>query len=288
MSRTRAHYGKTFAPVPSGRGYRKMARSSYAARSAAARSAAYGQARAARMAGGYNRRMRARNVVTAGFLGVEKKFYDTALPLTTINNTFACASGEYDPTLNTAGASTPGALSCPAQGDGPENRDGKRIVAKYLDFRGCLRRDRSEGDAVPNNDEKVLVAIVLDTQSNAAQMNSEDCFKNLTGELNGVSIAERNLLFGSRFRILKMDTFNLDRITLGNAGGVDLWGQCANSVCWNWFIPLNNLIINFNAGTTSDIANVIDNSIHCIALSTNVGGTKAAQITYNCRLRFMG
>jgi len=54
------------------------------------------------------------------------------------------------------------------------------------------------------------VAIVLDTQTNAAQMNSEDCFKNTAGLAAAAVVPHKNLLFGKRFRILKERLFNMD------------------------------------------------------------------------------
>lgn len=251
----------------------------------AARSANFGMRRAARMASGYNRRMRARNVVTAGFLGVEKKFYDTARGPTNVPSDSGCASGELDPTLNTAGASTPGCLSCPAQGDGPENRDGKRIVAKYMEIKGLLNRPVSEDQATCPAYSKVFVALVLDTQTNGAQLNSEDVFKNITGDVAGSVNPIRNLLFGSRFRILKSEIFDLDMY--GTQFGVSNGGAAGKSQTFSWFVPLNNLIINFNAGTTSDVANVIDNSLHLIAFGPNAA-VPITTLAYNARLRFMG
>ena len=115
---------------------------------------------------------------------------------------------------------------------------------------------------------------------------SEDCFKNTTsaGGAQGAGTPQRNLLFANRFRILKQKIF---------APKGDMTNEAANSfntqataTPFSWFIPLGGLRINFNAGTTASIANVIDNSIHVIAFASSASLTP--RITYNARLRFVG
>jgi len=68
-------------------------------------------------------------------------------------------------------------MTTPAQGDGPSNRDGKEIAMLYLQINGTIALPSKEIQADAPNGCSVFVAIVLDTQTNAAQMNSEDCFK---------------------------------------------------------------------------------------------------------------
>jgi len=232
------------------------------------------------------RRMRARNVVTAGLLGVEKKFYDTARALTTISNTAGCATGEFDPTLNSGGASVPGCLNCPAQGDGAQNRDGKRIVMKYLVIHGNI--ELPDADAAGNQEsKKVFVAVVHDAQTNGVQLNSEDVFSNISGELSNTTNPMRNLTYGSRFRVLKSETFDLDRKTFAiNGANFSAAGQ---SVQFEWYIPLNDMIVNFTStSTTSDVAGIMDNSLHLIAFSQYNTSASACQISYQARLRFVG
>jgi len=266
--------------------YRRNRAASRASAAQASRAADFGARRVMRSSMAGARRMRARNVVTAGLLGVEKKFYDTARPLTTISNTLACATGEFDPTLNSSGASSPGCLNCPAQGDGAQNRDGKRIVQKYISIHGYI--EKPDADAAGNQEAgKVFVALVLDSQTNGVQLNSEDVFQNISGELNNTVNPMRNLTYGSRFRILKSQTFDLDRKTFA-INGVN-FSAAGSSVTFEWFVPLNNLITNFTStSTTSDVAGVMDNSLHLIAFSANNTSASPCQISYTARLRFMG
>jgi len=92
--------------------------------------AAY-RARSARR-GVVARRARAMlNRRTAGFLGIEKKFYDTGLIAGDLLAPTDAAGGEFDP-------SSTSMISTPAQGDSEQNRDGKRIMIKSVQVTGVV------------------------------------------------------------------------------------------------------------------------------------------------------
>lgn len=207
----------------------------------------------------------------------EIKFYDTALVGSTVAAATDASGGEYDPSATSM-------ISTPAVGDGEQNRDGKRIVVKNVQLKGSIIRTAAEDAANPPAHEEVYVALVLDTQSNAAQMNSEDCFKNLGANAATATCPLRNLLFGSRFRILKSETFCMDAPS-ASVEGDNLHSSPGVVKNFDWFIPFKEgLIVNFNAGTTASIANVIDNSLHVIAYSINA----QSLLSYNARIRFQG
>jgi len=221
--------------------------------------------------------LRRYNYFYGGFLGIEKKFYDTALADTALTNEAACANGEKDPSATSM-------ISTPAQGDTEQNRDGKQIACLYVEINGSINFFGQESATAPVVDRGAFVAIVLDTQSNGAQLNSEDVFKNTSGDQTlGIDIM-RNLLFGKRFRILKQSKFQVPpTISSYAANTIDTSGH---TVHFRWFIPLKGLKINFNGGTTASIANVIDNSIHIIAFKSETAET--VNLGYNARLRFVG
>jgi len=215
---------------------------------------------------------------TAGFLSIERKFYDTSLTETAIPAPTDSAGGEMDPSATSM-------VSTPAVGDGEQNRDGKQIVCLYLEIKGHVRTSAIEAALFPGQFTQVMVAVVLDKQTNAAQLNSEDVFKNLAGSATTATEVLRNLLFGKRFRILKEHVFDVTPNATTQQAAND-YSTSQGGKSFRWFIPLRNLKINFNAGTTASIANVLDNSIHVIAFANNVGLTPV--IAYNARLRFMG
>lgn len=218
------------------------------------------------------------NASTAGFLGIEKKFLDTTKTDTPVAGIVGLTGGEYDP----SGGCT-GCLSCPAQGDTEQSRDGKRIVVDSVILKGHVRLNENAG-AAQLDSLKVFVAVILDTQTNGSQLNSEDVFKNLSAQITSVVEPMKNLLFGNRFRILKSQVFDLTPSGLSTAGGTSAW--CGVQREFDWYIPFKGgLPVNLNAGTTADVANVIDNSIHVVAFAT-INAT--AEIGYNARIRFQG
>lgn len=216
------------------------------------------------------------NAVTAGFLGIEKKFLDCSKSLTAITAASTLAGGEYDPSSGCSGC-----LSCPAQGDSEQQRDGKRIVIDSLILKGFVHNPGSASAAF-EAESKVFIAVVLDTQSNGAQLDSEAVFKSL-GATDVLNVCPtKNLLSGNRFRILKSQVFDLTPIGVASAGNLAF---NATRRDFDWYIPFKGgLQVNLNAGTTAEIANVIDNSLHVIAFATLAG----CNIAYNSRVRFQG
>jgi len=223
-------------------------------------------------------RLRRRNSVTAGFLGIETKFYDTGLAATAIPAPTDSTGGELDP-------SSTSMISTPAQGDTEQNRDGKKIVIKNVQFKGQVYKNAQANQSSADNATFAYVAIVLDTQSNAAQMNSEDCFKNTNATVDGAPFCMRNLLFSSRFRVLKDWRVCIKPPTLSWDGTNMEQGGDSAEIDWFYQFPDGGLPVNFNSGTTASIANVIDNSLHVIAFADVASSVVLA---YNARIRFQG
>jgi len=218
------------------------------------------------------------NAVTMGFMGIEKKFLDSAKALTAVASVGLLTGGEYDPSSGCTGC-----LSCPAQGDTEQSRDGKRIVIDSVIIKGFVECDKTASAAIPDA-TKCFVAVVLDTQTNGAQLNSEDVFKNTTTAAYTAVNPLKNLLFGSRFRILKSQVYDLTPIGVIGAAANYAHGDVRRD--FDWYIPFKGgLPVNLNAGTTADVANVIDNSIHVVAFATT---GEVVQIAYNARIRFQG
>jgi len=217
------------------------------------------------------------NLATRGFLGVERKFYDTALVTSAIAAPTDASGGELDPSATSM-------ISTPDVGDGPSQRDGRQISCLFCTVDGVINIPIGEDVVNPLIATTVFIAVVLDTQTNAAQMNSEDCFKNTGANAILAASPMKNLLFGKRFRILKQRIFHFDPSVSAEADNSFAWNGMQRT--FRWFIPLKGMRINFNAGTTASVANVIDNSIHVVGYCTNSAST--VTLSYNARLRFMG
>lgn len=203
----------------------------------------------------------------------ELKFYDTSLAATTLPATVT--SAEFDP-------ATVLTLSAPAQGDGPSDRDGKRIVIKHVTVKGHVRSD-GVPDTTLKQWNRVHIALVLDKQSNGAQENSEDVY---TAPGAGALVnAFRNLQYSARFKVLASKTISFDTPNaIWDGAAVDNGGQSATFV----FDKKLNLPVTFTTGTSAGIANVIDNSLHIVAFADISATPNLFAISYAARIRFVG
>ncbi len=231
--------------------------------------------RAKRAPPSYNRR----NTATMGFLGIEKKFYDTSLSNAAITAPADSTGGEHDPSATSM-------ISTPVRGDSEEQRDGKQISILNCTVKGIINVPQVELAAGPAAPSQVYVALVLDTQTNGAQLNSEDVFKNTAALAKLMAQPQKNLLFMKRFRILKSVCLDMTPDTLSHFA-VDSFSYNGKQKKFNWFVDFKSgLKVNFNAGTTASVANVIDNSLHIISFASGVG--PAPTLSYNARIRFVG
>ncbi len=228
--------------------------------------------------GGYrrSRSQASRNRRSGGFLGIESKFYDTSLTAAALTAPTNCAGMEHDPSATVM-------ISTPAQGDSEVQRDGKRIVITSVQITGTANIPGSINQTVAHTTPLIFIALVLDTQTNGALLDSEDVFLNPSG-LAGNSVSPlRNLVNNPRFRVLKKWSISHDNNTHVHDGtNIEVGGLLST---FNCYLKLD-LPVNFNAGTTASIANVVDNSLHILACASSVG--LAPTITYNARIRFQG
>lgn len=204
-------------------------------------------------------------------LAPEVKFYDTTGSVSFVAST--------DATGGEIGAS----MCCPAQGDGDQNRDGKKIICKYLEIRGSIDWAPEEIQANPPLGQQCFLALVLDTMTSGAQLNSEDVFKNLGASVSTATVPLRNLLFNSRFRVMKKETFDLNVNNVSHFA-IDSFSHAGKRVNFEWFIPLRDLVVNYNAGTTAVVGSIQDNNLQLVGF----GNSASCTISYNARLRFVG
>jgi len=215
-----------------------------------------------------------------GFLGIEKKFYDTYRIAAQVTNALLWFGCEYDP--------APLCLNAPAQGAGPQQREGRKITCSSIQVRGQLMLPGYTGATYPTAGAcTVFVALLMDTQSNGSQFNSEDVYVNPAGSIAGGVCPLRNLETGKRFKVLKTQTFDLSNMASIAIAGANFVGEPV-STTFDWFVPLD-FVTSFNASAVEGVVNVMDNSLHIVANSTySSTGLYTPELTYNARLRFLG
>jgi len=218
-----------------------------------------------------------RNIRNAGFLGLELKFLDQFLLNQALVAPTDAAGAELDPTI--------GSVLCighPAQGDGPSDRDGRTYVVKSITLEGSLYVAAQTNQTAADIAGQCRFYLVQDTQTNAAQLNSEDVFTNPNGSALTACSALRNLLHIKRFRILDEVKIDIEQPTMTYDGTNVEQGGFQRSFQLRWFGNVKVVATN----TTGVVATVDDNSFHVVGYCTNT--STAPVVSYNCRTRFMG
>jgi len=218
-----------------------------------------------------------------GLLGMEKKFFDSAIQPTPLVTTDAWANGVYNPVTV---FSATDCISTPAVGPAANQRVGKQITIKQLYLRGAIHLQSKADATVLPGQVTAFLAVVLDTQTNGAQVASEQIYYNPCGDIDGRVHPLRNLQNAQRFRVLKEQVFPFPAPAAAYAGETPapLFVYGGTGVEFDWFIPLD-LQVNFNQQTTAAIANVEDNSLHIIAACND---DVSVHLVYSARIRFLG
>ena len=204
-----------------------------------------------------SRRPRVSNVRTGGLLGLERKFFDTS-------NVADALAATTDMTASMLDPATLLGLNVVAQGDGASERDGRKISMTSIMVTGEVTRPSASAQTAMVNPGIVTLYLVLDTQTNAAQTTSQNIFVNPSADVRSNPGALRNLEFSNRYRVLAKWTRAMPQQTTGNdaAGTFDINGV---DVPFTLSANLKRLETHYKiGGTTSVIANIVDNSIHLV------------------------
>ncbi len=229
-----------------------------------------------RFRGSRRRRPRRRNARIGGFMGIELKFYDQLLTSSALTAPTNASGGEHDPSATVL-------LNTVTQGDGESERDGRQIKMRKISIRGLITYAAQVNQTAGDNACAIMIALVLDKQTNGATITSENVFINPSASGTLAPQAFNNLQFIKRFKVLKRIEFNLPQPEMTYDGtNVE---QSGEHIPWEMHVDLNNLEVNYS-GITENVSNIVDNSLHVIAYcsSTNL----VPQIFYNSRLRFVG
>lgn len=216
------------------------------------------------------------NLRTAGYLGIELKFYDKGVVANAFASSANCSGGELDPSPTTC-------FTTISQGDGESNRDGRKATIKSLYLKGMVVIPSQPNQAGAERADLCFLAVVLDTQTNGAQLNSEDVYTNPGGDASGCAVPFRNLQYSKRFKILATRLITLHDPNM-TYDGTNI-EQAGYTKPFKINLPNLNIECNYS-NTTETIANSTDNSIHIIGFTNSTG--LGPMITYNSRTRFVG
>lgn len=216
------------------------------------------------------------NVRTGGFLGEELKFMDSWVLNTAFAASNDASAGEFDPVLGDC-------LNSIDEGSGQSQRDGRKALLKSVAIEGHIESDGLSDQDDMQKQAYFYIALVLDTQTNGAQLSSEEVFKNVAGLADQAASPMRSLERFSRFKVLKWLRIKAPIATAFNDAAAT--GSIAGyQIPFSMYVKLN-LPVTY-VGTTGGIADISDNSIHVIGWTSIV--TMAPKMTYAARVRFIG
>lgn len=172
-------------------------------------------------------------------------------------------------------------LNTVVQDDTATGRDGRQICMKNITVKGIIVSAAQTGQTAADLVPKILVALVLDTQTNGAVLSSEDVFTNPSGVGSLACSPFRNLAFAKRFQVLDQAVFSLDDPEISFDGTTIV--QHGQHKAFTLYANLNNMITNYSL-VTGVVAAITDNSLQIVAFCSNVSLNPT--IIYNSRLRF--
>ncbi len=211
-------------------------------------------------------------------LPVELKFLDTFLAATNLSVVSTMAGGEFNPTVLRM-------ITTPSVGDDESQRDGKHIIVKSVHVMGTISLPSVANLTAGIPPATGFVALIQDTMTAGAEVNSEDLFVNPGAQVVDMNQAHRNLLFGKRFKVLKLLKYSINAPPVHDGTNVETMGAKRR---FEWWIPSINMHVNFNAGTTDSVANVVDNSLQILGFCSTNANQPTTQLSYTARVRFVG
>lgn len=233
------------------------------------------------------------NKRTGGFIGIEHKWFDSGITITTIPT--GVATMIVDPVTPTNLKHLAGI----PQGVTENNRVGRKVRLTSIHIKGYLHKpvviDASPTVSEATSASSVRITLVLDTQTNGTQMSTGDCYQghesNIATQGDGVGpgmeegLFFRNLEHSARFRVLK--DFKVEMNPSGLGGFTATLCNPSMVIPFEFELPLNVVMEFKNA--TGLIAACTTNSLHLTAIQYSAAvGPLNVNISYFCRVRFVG
>lgn len=207
---------------------------------------------------------------------VETKYYDCFKVSTNLAAvTTDWTNTEYDP----ASTASQNCLFAPSQGTDITQRIGRKVLMRKLKMRGQISFAMGTADSPC----QVRYIIYVDTQTNGTQAQGEQVMayagNGAPAAANAMNFFMSTANFG-RFKILKdktMTAVDTNPAVGGAAGQLRVLPLKCN-------IKLN-IPVEFNAGNTGTVTDIVNNSLHIIVACNSIAGTPAIQ--YVSRVSFI-
>lgn len=216
---------------------------------------------------------------TGGDEGRELKNNDRFLDDVTISESSTWTNCDVDPVTFLC-------LNSMAQGTAADQRLGRKITCKSIQIGGTVEYSGATGISLPVPAGSVMLALVLDTQTNLVQMPSTDVYE-AANLLTAVCNPLRKLENTTRYKVLKKIVVDFPAQPLvSNSSDNTTFIAGAQQARFQMNVKLNDLLVTFKTGAGADVTDIQDNSLHLIANRNQVG--QACNLSYISRLRFVG
>jgi len=190
----------------------------------------------------------------------EMKYFDTEKSLSAVAETNDWTGTEQDPT-------TFDTLFVPVTGAGINQRIGKACKVLKMKMRFMLNAAQQLNQTGADPAAQVRVIVYLDKQTNAAQAQGEQVMTGGVSDATGV-LSFQNINNFGRFQVIKDWTFNLQNPNMSYDGtNIE---QAGLSKTWKMSKRFKKpIVVRFNATNGGTIADIVDNSLHVLALCDN-------------------
>lgn len=205
----------------------------------------------------------------------EMKYFDTTLALSAISEDNTWANTEQDPATFLT-------FCAPVVGAGINQRIGKGIKILKWKLRGNLNAAQQTNQTGADPASTIRLIAFLDKQTNSAQAQGEQLMTGTASDATAM-LSFQNIDNFGRFRVLWDKTFTLQNPN-GSYDGTNI-EQYGLSKPFKFNITFKKPInVRFNNTNGGSVADIVDNSLHLIALCDN--DDLAPTISYYSRVDY--
>lgn len=178
-------------------------------------------------------------------------------------------------------------LFVPVKGTGIDQREAREVTVYKIKVRGIIFAGSQSGQVVCDNGSLMRVALVQDTQTNAAQLTGNQVFEApATGDSRAAVCSYQSLDNLGRFKVLKDQVFKLETPAVVSPVAASFeQGGITRYFKWNVNFK-GGLRVHFNQTDGGTIADIVDHSFHIVGTTTST--TLGPQLTYRCRVSYKG
>lgn len=220
----------------------------------------------------------------------EMKQFDcdlTTFPLAAVTTTWV-AGTVVDPAttinLGSAAVANPNCLFAPTVGAALNQRIGRAVKLMKCKVTGTITCAPQAAQGAADASAKVRILLVMDKQTNAAQMTAAQLLRDASGASTTISSYQNPDNFG-RFRVLKDKMISIADLNLAGSptAGDVIQGSFMRTfkMSYRFKKPVE---VHFNATNGGTVADIVDNSLHLIIGASTVAFVPS--VAYYTRVSF--